>query len=82
MSTKDSPIEKLRAQARMIATATKASATDWAECGLPDRNARIGVVMDDKIIELVIPWSQLHATSAEALEETLLRAMQEKRSDA
>lgn len=82
MSTKDSPVEKLRAQARTIALASKASAANWAGAGLPDRDARIGVVMDDKLIELVIPWSQLHEVGAEALEETILRAMQEKRSDA
>jgi hypothetical protein len=88
MTTKHSPLKVLKAQANKIAATLKA-----AERGEPmdvrfaekHREARakdsfkVGVVMDDKVITLEMPWTTIQSTTEPALAEYILGLMREAR---
>ncbi|MDB5358812.1 MAG: hypothetical protein JWO51_109 [Rhodospirillales bacterium] len=87
MTTKNSPIAKLRAQALKIAKTLKD-----AECGkatVPDPGGKlaaslakgevtVGVAMDDKIIQITMPWATVRETDEAGLVEFILVQMREE----
>ena len=90
MTTKHSPLSALKAQADKIASMIKA-----AEQGKPvdarfdakigaarDKPSfKVGVVMDDQIITLEMPWTVIRASSEASLSEYLLKQMREVRDN-
>lgn len=86
MSTKNSAVRVLRAQADKIAATIKAAERGdkidvrFAEKIAAARNAAslsVGVVMDDKILKLDLPWTVIRETTEKALAEYVLKQMQE-----
>jgi len=88
MTTAQSPIRALKAQAKRMATLLKA-----AERGEPIANdpggkiaaARAGnsvtfaVVMDDKILSIEMPWVTIRETTEAGIAEFILNQMREAR---
>lgn len=75
MTTKDSPIERLRDHAEKIALTLKRA----AEGGIHDKpTTKIGIVMDDKIITMDIPWETIKSTEHAALVDFIVDEMQER----
>lgn len=88
MTTKHSPLSALKAQADKIAQMLKA-----AECGekidarfaekieaaRSNENFRVGIVMDDKVITIDMPWVTVRSTSEVGLAEYILNLMREAR---
>lgn len=90
MTTKDSPVATLKAQADRIAgILKKAERGERVEAIHPAtlRAARlkvsfsVGIVMDDQVITLDIPWATIRETDAAGLSEWIVRQMQGKRAD-
>jgi len=90
MTTPQSPLRVLKAQADMIAKTIKA-----IERGEPvnDPGGKIaasratgvfkpGIVMDDKVITIEITWAQISETSEVALAEYILKLMKGARENA
>lgn len=89
MTTKHSPLSALKAQADKIAKTLKA-----AERGekIDVRFARkldearskesfkVGIVMDDKVITVEMPWATIRTTSEVGLAEYILNQMRETRN--
>jgi hypothetical protein len=74
VSTSNSPIEKLRAEAaRMVPHLKRAS---QSKANLPD--LKFGIVMDDKVISIEMSLKTIRESTPEALEELLVREMQGK----
>jgi hypothetical protein len=80
VTTKDSPIEKLTAQAAGIAAQLKANVPPRGK--EPRPFIRVGIVMDDKTLSLDIPWDTIRDTDKAGLAECILREMQERGHDA
>lgn len=78
MTTKDSPIEKLREQASRIVALVKSGMGPFAK-KKGDTNFTIGIVMDDKILRVIFNWDDLQKMSSEALTEMLIKYMQEQK---
>lgn len=90
MTTKNSPVSALKAQASAIAAMLKA-----AERGdkLPVRYAesiaaarargsfKVAIAMDDKIITVELPWATIQETSEAALVEYIVGLMREEEPD-
>ena len=90
MTTKNSPLSALKAQAGQIAALLRA-----AERGdkLPVRYAesiaaarargsfKFAVAMDDKIVTVEIPWATIRETEKAALVEYILNLMRERSPD-
>ena len=90
MTTKNSPVSALKAQASAIAAMLKA-----AERGekLPVRYAesiaaarargsfKVAIAMDDKIVTVEIPWATIRETEELALAEYILNLMRERTAD-
>lgn len=88
MTTKNSPLAALQAQADKIAATIKA-----AERGEPvdvrfgakiadARNRpsfKVGIVMDDKVITLEMSWETIRGSDEAGLAAFIVREMQEKR---
>lgn len=85
MSTAHSPLSKLKAEANRMAAILKA--TDRGE---NDHNPTIAaarkkdrivfaVAMDDKILKITMPWTDIKASSEAALSEFILKHMRESR---
>lgn len=88
MTTKHSPISALKAQADKIAAMLKAAERGekidvrFAEKVAATRakeNFNIGIVMDDKIITIDMPWFTIRNSSEAELSEYLVRQMREAR---
>lgn len=88
MTTAQSPLRVLKAQSDSIAKTIKAS--ERGEAVAPEFAAKlaaarqrdsfiIGVLMDDKILQITIPWSTVKETSEVALSEFILKHMRESR---
>lgn len=85
MTTKHSPLRRLKAQADGIAAKMKAA--ERGEIAVKgdarDRDSvKFGVVMDDKIITLEMPWATIREYSEVGLAEYILKLMREDRSAA
>lgn len=88
MTTAQSPLRVLKAQADKIAATIKAvergeNTTDDVGGKIAAARGResitFGVVMDDKIIKLEMPWTTIRATSEVGLAEYILKQMREAR---
>lgn len=82
MTTKHSPLRQLQAQADKIAATLKAA--ERGEVAMKPAvekkdSVKFGVVMDDKIITLEMPWETVRATSEAGLSAYVLRLMREQR---
>lgn len=85
MSTSHSPLRKLRAEAGKIAARLK-SLERGDDVGVSDPAGRVdaarqrdaitfGVVMDDKVIKIEMPWTQIRETSEAGISEFILQQM-------
>jgi hypothetical protein len=88
MTTKSSPIQQLRAQADKIAatlkTAERGGKVDarFAEkiaAARANPTFKVGVVMDDKVFTLELPWTKIAETTERELSRFILNLMQEAR---
>lgn len=91
MTTKDSPLRALKAQADRIAAMLKAFERGekinvrFAEKIVAARataGVKFGIVMDDKVITIEMPWATIRSTGEGALAEYIIKQMREARSDA
>lgn len=82
MTTKNSPLSILQAQAEKIASTLKSSDFKRKMKNLGKNEAKFAVVMDDKIIKITMPMSQIEASTQEEIKEFILKEMREKQSDA
>lgn len=84
MTTSSSPLRVLKAQSDKVAAMIKAAergeivdarfAAQLAAARNKD-NFKIGLVMDDKIITIDMPWATIRATSEVGLSEYILKQM-------
>lgn len=90
MTTKNSPLRVLKAQADKIAATIKAAERGekidvrFAEKIDAARNTpsfKVGIVMDDKIITIDMPWATIRSTSEVGLSEYILKQMRETRDN-
>lgn len=88
MTTKNSPIGVLKAQAAVIAGLIKAAERgEKIDAGFAERieaarkndSFKIGIAMDDKVITIEMPWVTIRATSEEGLAEYIVAQMAEAR---
>jgi hypothetical protein len=86
VTTKNSSLRRLRAQAAEIAHVMKqaeagiARDTRILEARCTKPNFKTGIVMDDKVITLDIPWTTIAETEKAALAEYVLGLMRESRA--
>nr|WP_295465278.1 hypothetical protein [Mesorhizobium sp.] len=88
MTTRHSPLNALKAQADKIAATLKAAergekidaqiAGGLAEARAKD-SFKVGIVMDDKIVTITMPWTTIRATSEAGLSEYIVNQMRETR---
>ncbi len=88
MTTRHSPLRVLKAQADKIAQTLKAAERGEAiDLRLAEKIAdarakesfKIGIVMDDKVITIDLPWENIKSTSEAGLSEYVVRLMREAR---
>lgn len=88
MTTAQSPLRVLKAQADNIAKVVKA--VERGENPIEDRGGKFaaarnknsvifGVVMDDKVLKIDMPWTVIRETSEVGLAEYILNQMREAR---
>lgn len=91
MTTARSPLRKLHAQADNIAARLKAldrgegAPSDPAgkiEAARAREEVTFGVVMDDKVLKITMPWATIRETSEAGLSEWILKHMRESRETA
>ena len=88
MTTKHSPLSALKARADKIAATIKAAGrgekidvrfAEKIEAARGKESFKVGIVMDDKIITIEMPWATIRATSEAGLSEYIVRQMREAR---
>lgn len=88
MTTKHSPLSALKAQADKIAATLKAAERGeridvrFAEKIVAARakeSFKVGIVMDDKVITIELPWATIRSTSEVGIAEYILNQMREAR---
>lgn len=88
MTTKHSPLSKLKAQADQIAARLKAFErgepidirfAEKLEAARAKDSFKVGIVMDDKIITIEMPWATMRGTNEVGLAEYILNQMREAR---
>lgn len=86
MTTSRSPLSALRSQSDGIASALKAAErgervhaifAEKIEEARGRPSIRVGVVMDDKVINMDLPWTTIRNLSEVALSEYILRQMRD-----
>lgn len=88
MSTARSPLRKLKAEADRIAAQMKA--LERGEVNTPDPAGKVaaarlretitfGVVMDDKILKIEMPWATIRELSEAGISAWILKHMREQR---
>lgn len=86
MTTKHSPLKALKAQADRIASTIMAAERGekidvrFAEkiaAARANPSFKVGIVMDDKVITIDMPWTTIRTTNAAGLSEYILRQMRE-----
>ena len=91
MTTKHSPLSRIKAQADKIAATLKAAERGekidvrFAEKIAAARKQDsfvVGVVMDDKVIKITMPWTTIRETSEVGLAAWILDQMREARETA
>lgn len=88
MTTAHSPLRVLKAQADKIAATLKAAERgETIDARFAEKIAaargkdifKVGIVMDDKVITIEMPWATISATSEVGLAEYILNQMREAR---
>lgn len=88
MTTKHSPLSALRAQADKIAATLKAAERGdridvrfaaKIDAARAQPTFKVGIVMDDKVITLDMPWTTIRSTDERGLAAYILAQMQEVR---
>jgi len=88
MTTARSPLRVLKAQADHIADVLKTAErgekvgnyyAEKIEAARGKDAVTFGIVMDDKIVKIIMPWSVIRETSEVALAEYVLNQMREAR---
>jgi hypothetical protein len=85
MTTASSPLKRLKAQADEIASRLKAMERGDGPADDKVRAARLrdsitfGVVMDDKVIKVEMPWATIRANSETGISEWIMKQMREER---
>lgn len=88
MTTKHSPLSALKAQADKIAATLKAAERGEKidvrfsikiDAARGKESFKVGIVMDDKIITVEMPWATIRTTSEAGLSEYIVRQMREAR---
>ncbi len=88
MTTKHSTLRALKAQSDKIAAVIKAASrgevadvrfADKIRDALTKDSFKTGIVMDDKVITIEMPWSMIRETSEEGISEYVLKQMRETR---
>lgn len=77
MTTKNSPLRLLRAQAEQIAKALKDPATPGMSAARLKSVFKTALVMDDKVITIEMSWGLVDQTTEPALAEYILKLMRE-----
>lgn len=84
MTTSRSPLSALKAQADKIAAMIKAAErgekidvrfAEKIEAARAKESIKFGIVMDDKIVSIDMPWATIRATSEMGLAEYVLKQM-------
>ncbi len=88
MTTKDSPLHALKAQADRIAATLKAAErgepfdvrfAEKIDAARGKTSIKVGIVMDDKVVTIDMPWAMIRSTSEVGIAEYILRQMREAR---
>lgn len=88
MTTKHSPLSALKAQADRIAATLKAAErgekidvrfSEKIDAARSKDSFKIGIVMDDKLIMIEMPWETIRGTSEVGLSEYIIKQMRESR---
>lgn len=89
MTTKDSPVAALTGQARKIAATLKAAERGqkidprfdkgFAAARRTRESFKVGIVMDDKIITIEMPWAAIQGTTESWLATYIVGLMREAR---
>lgn len=91
MTTKHSPLRALKAQADKIAATIKAAErgekidtrfAEKIEAARGKESFEVGIVMDDKVITIEMPWTTIRSTNEVGLAEYILGQMRESGADA
>lgn len=86
MTTKHSPLSALQAQADKIAATLKAAErgdkidarfAEKIEAARTRETFTVGIIMDDKVIRLEMPWTMIRGTDEAGLAEFIVRQMRE-----
>lgn len=89
MTTARSPLSQLKAQADKIAATLKAAErgekidvrfAEKIETARAKETFKAGIVMDDKIITIEMPWTTIRSASEAGLAEYILNQMREARN--
>lgn len=88
MTTSQSPLSALKTQADKIAALIKAAErgekidvrfAEKIDAARAKESVKFGVVMDDKIITIDMPWETIRSTSEVGLAEFILKQMKNSR---
>jgi hypothetical protein len=88
MTTKHSPLSALKAQADKIAATLKAADrgekidvrfAEKIDAARGKDVFKVGIVMDDKVIMIDMPWATIRSASEAGLSEYIVRQMREAR---
>ena len=88
MTTKHSPLSALKAQADKIAATLKAAErgekidvrfAEKIDAARGKDVFKVGIVMDDKVIMIDMPWATIRSASEAGLSEYIVRQMREAR---
>jgi hypothetical protein len=88
MTTKHSPLSALKAQADKIAAILKAAErgekidvrfAEKIDAARAKESFKIGIVMNDKVITIEMPWTMIRTTSEAGIAEYIIRQMREVR---
>lgn len=88
MTTKNSPLAALTAQANNIAATLKAAErgdkidarfAEKIDAARAKESFKVGIVMDDKVITIEMPWATIRSASEAGLAEYIVGQMREAR---
>jgi hypothetical protein len=91
MTTARSPLSQLKAQADKIAATLKAAErgekidvrfAEKIEAARSKESFKFGIVMDDKVITIEMPWATIRGTNEVGLAQYILDQMRESRETA
>lgn len=89
MTTKNSPLSALKAQADKIAETIKRAErgekidvrfAETIKAARGKESFKVGIMMDDKLITIEMPWATIESTSEVGLAAYILKQMREDRN--